>query len=154
MKTLAIINTLPANREQVATFTYELKKELLSSKDILKEFAKIKYGEKIFAEILKDEDIENEILREFQLYEAEKIIEVLGTKISVSEVGTKYDYKASGDSVWNDLDKRIAFLTEKRKERETLLKTLPDEGLVDPETGLFITRAPKSSKTKVICRIY
>jgi hypothetical protein len=154
MKTLAIINTLPASREQVATFTYELKKELLSSKDILKEFAKIKYGEKIFAEILKDEDIENEILREFQLYEAEKIIEVLGTKISVSEVGTKYDYKASGDSVWNDLDKRIAFLTEKRKERETLLKTLPDEGLVDPETGLFITRAPKSSKTKVICRIY
>ena len=121
MKTLAIINTLPASREQVATFTYELKKELLSSKDILKEFAKIKYGEKIFAEILKDEDIENEILREFQLYEAEKIIEVLGTKISVSEVGTKYDYKASGDSVWNDLDKRIA-LTEKRKERETLLK--------------------------------
>ena len=154
MKTLAIINTLPASREQVATFTYELKKELLSSKDILKEFAKIKYGEKIFAEILKDEDIENEILREFQLYEAEKIIEVLGTKISVSEVGTKYDYKASGDSVWNDLDKRIAFLTEKRKERETLLKTLPDEGLVDPETGLFITRAPKSSKTKVIFRIY
>ena len=35
MKTLAIINTLPAS-ETVATFTYELKKELLSSKDIFK----------------------------------------------------------------------------------------------------------------------
>lgn len=149
---LTTISSLPSSKKQVASFVYELKKEILLSKNPLQEFVKLKYIEKTFEEILKDAEIESVVLKEFQLYEAEKVVEVLGAKLNVSEVGTKYDYSASGDPIWNDLDKQIAELTEKKKAREGLLKALPEEGLVDPATGVYITRAPKSSKSKVICK--
>jgi hypothetical protein len=56
--------------------------------------------------------------------------------------------------VWLNLDKQISELTEKKKARELLLKALPEEGMVDAQTGLYITRPPKSSKTKVIVKFF
>lgn len=152
--TLSTISALPTSRKQIESFVYMLKTEILASKNPLQEFVKLKYAERTFEEILKDSDIKEAVLNEFYLYEKEKIIEILGAKLNLSEVATKYDYAGSGDSVWLNLEKQIAELTEKKKARETLLKALPEEGMVDAQTGLYITRPPKSSETKVIVKFF
>jgi hypothetical protein len=66
----------------------------------------------------------------------------------------KYSYDECGDPVWYDLNRQINDLTEKKKEREKFLQNIPyDKGTVDPDTGVFITRPPKSSKTKVVVKL-
>lgn len=73
------------------------------------------------------------------LSEAEKYgksFEFRGAKIECAELGTKYDFTNCGDVVWDDLNKKITELTEKRKEREAMLKTVKDSmTLVDESTG-------------------
>jgi hypothetical protein len=67
-----------------------------------------------------------------------------------TEVGTKYQYEESGDPVWFDLKKQYEEVAEKKKDREKFLQNIPyDQGIVEPVSGVFITRPPKTSKTKV-----
>jgi hypothetical protein len=152
---ISTISALPSGKAEVERFKLMLKSEILANtKDPLPVFVHLKYIEKTIADILKDEEIEDHILREFLLYEREKIVEVAGAKLSQSEVGTKYDYNGSGDPVYFDLLKQSEEIKAKLKAREEFLKVIPPEGTVDPATGVFINRPPKSSKTKVICKIY
>lgn len=148
---LSTLSILPSNRDQLKTFSRMLKDEILASdKDPLKILVQLKFIEKLIEDILKDENIEYHFLKEFFLYEKEKVIEVGGAKLMQSEVGVKYDYEASGDPKWFDLDKQAKEIAEKKKEREKFLQSIPyDNGVVDPDTGVFITRPPKTSKTKV-----
>lgn len=148
---LSTLSVLPSNRDQLKSFSRMLKDEILaSSKDPLKILVHLKFIEKLIEDVLKDENIEYHFLKEFFLYEKEKIIEVNGAKLMQSEVGVKYDYEASGDPKWFDLDKQAKEIAEKKKEREKFLQSIPyDNGVVDPDTGVFITRPPKTSKTKV-----
>ena len=148
---------MPSGKEQVASFKRSLKSEILANtSNPLPVFVQLKYIEKVISELLKDEELEDHFLKEFNLYEKEKTIEVSGAKLSAQETGVKYLYEDSGDPVWSKLDKSIKELTEKKKEREKFLQNIPAEntGIVDGETGVFITRPPKSSKTKVVCKIY
>lgn len=153
---LATLDVLPSGKAEIAKFTRMLKDEILASEtDPLKTFVKLKYAEKTIADTLKDSDIEKHFLKEFNLYEREKVVEVMGAKLNSQETGVKYHYEDSGDPVWFDLDKKIKELTEKKKEREKFLQNIPhDSGIVDPESGVFITRPPKESTTKVICKFY
>ena len=148
---LSTISVLPDNKKQVAIFSRKLKDEILANdKDPLQILVKLKFIEKLIADILKDEEIELHFLKEFELYEKEKIIEVNRAKLSQSEVGVKYFYEESGDPIWNELTGKINELTIQKKEREKFLQNIPyDKGTVDPDTGVFITRPPKTSKTKV-----
>ena len=152
---LSILENLPNNKAQVKTFVSSLKNEILSNtKNALPILVQIKMVEETIEEILKDEEIDLKFLREFQLYDKDETVTVNGAELRQSEVGVKYLYPDCGDPVWSDLNKQIADLTEKRKEREKFLQNIPyDKGMVDPDSGVFITRAPKSSKTKVICRL-
>ena len=73
------------------------------------------------------------------LSEAEKYgksFDFRGAKIELTELGTKYEFKNCNDVVWDSLNKQITELTEKRKEREAMLKTVKDSmTLVDEESG-------------------
>jgi uncharacterized protein YpbB len=86
------------------------------------------------------EDIEKQIfddvMNEAYKY-TEKNIEYKGAIISKEELGTKYDFGNCNDVVWNNLNKQIIEMTEKRKEREAMLKAVKQEGmtLVDEQTG-------------------
>ena len=153
---ISTISVLPSGKSEVAIFTRQLKSEILANTtNPLPVFVQLKYIEKTIENILKDEEIEEHFLKEFLLYDKEKIVEVNGAKLNVSEVGTKYDYSASGDPVWMDLDKKLKELSEKKKEREKFLQAIPyDGGVVDAGSGLYINRPPKSSKTKVICKLF
>lgn len=151
---LSTISVLPSGKQQVATFTQKLKNEILASdRNPLPILVQLKYIEKVITETLKDEEIKYHFLKEFLLHEDEKIVEVNGAKLNQQEVGVKYDYNASGDPVWIDLNKQITLLTERKKEREKFLQNVPyDKGFVDPDTGLFVTRPPKKSETQVIVK--
>ncbi|MEN6569037.1 MAG: hypothetical protein ABFC18_03390 [Rikenellaceae bacterium] len=148
---LSKIEVMPSSREQMRAFTRSLKDEILANdRDPLKILVQLKMIEKVISDVLKDDEIDLHFLKEYQQFEREGEIEVNGVKLRQGETGVKYSYNDSGDPVWFDLDKKIAELTEKKKEREKFLQTVPEPGVVDPDTGVFINRAPKSSKTKVI----
>jgi transposase len=156
MKTaLAVLGELPNNKAQIKTFVSSVKNEILSNtKNTLPILVQLKMVEKTLEEILKDEEIDLKFLNEFLLYDKSEAVKVNGAELRQSEVGTKYDYVATGDKTWIDLDRQIQGLIEKRKEREKFLQSIPyDAGVVDAETGLFLTRPPKSSHTKVIVKL-
>lgn len=150
--TLSVINLMPSGKEQVSSFVRTIKSEILANdKNPLPILVQLKYAERTIAEILKDDEIDDHFLKEFQLYNKDENVIVNGAELRQGETGSKYLYADSGDPVWNDLNSQIEELTKKRKEREKFLINIPyDNGVVDPETGLFITRPPKTSKTKVI----
>jgi hypothetical protein len=144
------ISQLPDNKAQVKAFARQLKDEILTNdKDPLKILVHLKFIEKLIEDVLKDDEIDLHFLNEFHQYGKEKVVEVNGAKLSEMEAGIRYDYSASGDPVWFDLDKQIKELAEKKKEREKFLQNLPYEGTVDPTTGVYVNRPAKSSKTKV-----
>lgn len=61
-----------------------------------------------------------------------------GTKFSLAETGTSYDYEHCGDPLWNYYDREIKRLKDLQKEREKFLKTIKDFVVMsfpDPETG-------------------
>ena len=152
---LATISTLPSNKAELAKFSRMLKNEILASdKDPLPILVQLKVIEKVVADILKDDEIDHHFLKEFLLYEREKIIEVNGAKLEQRETGVKFDYNSSGDPVWFELEKQANEIAKKKKEREAFLQNIPyDAGIVDSETGVFISRPPKTSKTKVIVKL-
>ena len=150
---LSTLSVLPSNRDQIRSFSRQLKDEILSGNtDPLKALVQLKFIEKMLEDILKDEELDRLFVKELQLYGKEKVVEIAGAKLMQTEVGTRYDYEASGDPKWFDLDKQAKEIAERKKEREKFLQTIPyDQGVVDPDTGVFITRPPKTSKTKVKC---
>lgn len=148
---ISTLSALPSNRDQIKTFSRMLKDEIMGgSVDPLKTLVHLKFIEKMLADILKDEELDELFIRELALYGNEKVVEIAGAKLSQMEAGTRYDYEASGDPKWFDLKKQSTEVSERLKEREKFLQTIPyDAGVVDPDTGVFITRPPKTSKTKV-----
>jgi hypothetical protein len=152
---LSTLSYLPSNKEQVKKFVNKIKNEILANaKEPLKILVQLKLIEKTIEDILKDEEIDYHFLKEFLLYDKNEVVTINEAILRQSEVDVKYIYPDCGDPVWNDLNGKINELTEKKKEREKFLQNIPyDKGTVDPETGVFITRPPKTSKTKVIVKL-
>lgn len=148
---LSTLSILPSNREQLKAFSRQLKDEILSGNtDPLKALVQLKFIEKMLEDILKDEELDHLFVKELENYGKEKVVQIAGAKLMQTEVGVKYDYEASGDPKWFDLDKQAKEIAERKKEREKFLQGIPyDAGIVDSDTGVFITRPPKTSKTKV-----
>lgn len=148
---ISTLSVLPSNRDQIKTFSRMLKDEIMGGNvDPLKTLVHLKFIEKMLADILKDEELDNLFVKELDNYGKEKVVEIAGAKLSHMEAGTRYDYEASGDPKWFDLKKQSTEASERLKEREKFLQTIPyDQGVVDPDTGVFITRPPKTSKSKV-----
>lgn len=153
-KALSTISSLPSNKEELYSFSRMLKDEIIAdNKETLPILGKLKIIEKLVKDILEDKEVKERFLKDRLRYSEKEVVKFNGIDFSVRETGVKYDYSASSDVKWMDLDKQIKELTEKRKEREKLLQNIPTEGLVDPDNGNYITRPPKSSETMVIVKI-
>ena len=149
---LSTITVFPSSWEELRNYHGIIKAEIMASNNPLKIRAKLEWLKKVLDNILDDKELKEHFLKEFFLYEKEKIVKFEGVEMYQMEAGTKYDYKGCGDPLWNDLDKQIAELSAKKKERENLLKAAKD-GFVDPETGVFVMPAKKTSTTVVACKI-
>lgn len=154
--TLSTISVLPSNKEQVMLFARQLKFDILANtKDPLPILVQLQAIKKAIEDVLTDDEIDYHFLKEFLLYDKNEKVIVNGAELRQSETGVKYLYEDCGCPVWNDLNKQIEELTAKKKEREKFLQNIPyDAGIVDADHGgVFITRPPKKSKTKVIVKL-
>lgn len=150
---ISAISVLPVGKKEMERFINLLVDEICSgANEPLQVLVRLKYAEKVIAETLKCERVDEVMIREYEKYgKGEKVV-IHGAELKQMETGVKYDYNGSGDPVWMDLDKKISELTEKKKQREKMLQNI-DQGIVDPETGVFINKPPKTSKTKILVTI-
>jgi hypothetical protein len=150
---LSTISNLPSTKDEFYRFKTMLKTELLNGAGE-KELIALTIAMRSIEETLKDPDVERHFVDILSRYSSKEVVKINGATLVLQETGVKYDYAATGDPKWTDLDKQITELTERRKQREKLLQAIPhDSGLVDDETGLYINRPPKSSKTKVVVKL-
>ena len=96
-------------------------------------------------------------LRDVTLDEAAKYgsksFEAYTAKIELAELGTKYNYEACCDPLWNEANQQVNQWAAKRKERESFLKTLKETTVIASEStgGEQVTIHPciKSSTTGI-----
>lgn len=148
IKALSVIADAPITYVEIGNLIHLMKQELMSGDyNPLDVELKLKAMEETIKQLRADEDI-----RAFVLNEAEKhgkSFEWRGAKMSVREVGVKYDWASSGDSEWAILDAQIKELTEKKKAREKFLQSIPDGGTVNPDTAEVVYRPAKTSTTSI-----
>jgi len=150
---LSTITVLPSNKVELAMYSRKIKSEILANdRDPLLILKQFKFVEKLIADLLTDKELDDHFLNEANKYK-EKTFDHLDCKFTIKEVDVKYDYNSCGDPVWIDLQKEFETLKEKLKQRESFLKTVDENGFVEPGTGVYVNCAPKSSKTKVTVRL-
>lgn len=79
-----------------------------------------------------------------------KTFDMHNAKISLREMGGKWDYVNTGDNILFDLECQMSSVKEKITERQNFLKTIPEGGMADPETGAMIYRAAKPATTTTV----
>ena len=152
IKALSTIADAPITYVEINNAIYLMKKELLSGNyNPLDVKLKLKAIEETVKQLQDDNEIKQFIMAEAEKYG--KSFEWRGAKMTVMEVGTKYDYASSGDSEWAMLDAEIKELTDKRKAREKFLQAIPEDGTVSPATGEMIYRPAKTSTTSITVRL-
>ena len=113
---------------------------------------KLKAMEETIKQLRSDEEIRSFVLSEAEKYG--KSFEWRGAKMSIREVGVKYDYSSTGDSEWAILDAQIKELSEKKKAREKFLQAVPASCTVSPETGEMILSTYQVKHDEYRCNTY
>lgn len=95
----------------------------------------------------------NRATSENQLTEAGKYpgsrFEFAGAIVDKAELGTKYDYRACGDSVWERLSTDMETAKSRLSERETFLKALKEPLTVIDELTAEVVKISPPIKTSV-----
>jgi hypothetical protein len=65
----------------------------------------------------------------------------------------KYDYAGCGSADWKFYAANEQNMAESRKKIETFLKTIPVDGVADPQTGEMMFPTVKTSSTTVTIEI-
>ena len=143
---LSILSKFPANKGDIQALACDWVNEILEgNSDPIKVAVQIKKVQAVLDQVTAG-------IKEYVLSEAEKYgkgTEVEGVKIEISDLGVRYDYSACKDSTWDDLNKQIEGLTEKKKAREKFLIAIPDQGTVDIETSEVIYRPVRTGSRGV-----
>lgn len=93
-------------------------------------------------------EIADNLLAESDKYH-EKEFDFMGNKITKAEHGTKYDYSACGDPVYDRLSKVATQANDQLKERETFLKAVKQPfNFLDESTGEVFIIKPPTKKSK------
>ena len=124
IKALSTIADAPITYVEIGNLIHYMKQELLSGEyNPLDVELKLKAMEETIKQLRSDEEI-----RAFVLSEAEKYgksFEWRGAKMSIREVGVKYDYSSTGDSEWAILDAQIKEFPRRRKPVRSFFRLFP-----------------------------
>ena len=143
----ALIKTLPNRKVEVESFVSKLVWEL-NSGDV--DPLEMKTMFKAITEVI---DKVKPTLDEKALAQAEKYgtksFKEYGCEITIKELGTKWDYSGTNDSVLGGLHADLLILQNKIKERETFLKAIKEPMSVASEAtdGEQITIYPPVKKS-------
>ncbi len=147
---ISIFRKLPETKAQIDSYTRLIKQSVLDGEvDPLTFAAQVSALEKLFTALKSDVLIKDVILEAAEKY-GEKGFEKGNAKFRIQEVGVSYDFAGCGDFIWDNLDSQIKTLTEKKKERETFLKSLTGDMAIFGEDGVQILPAQKRSTTQVV----
>lgn len=139
MKSLELIRTFPETKENRIAFTQDVINQVLSGDvEPLEIEVFLKCLEDTIGFIRKDKRYKECITDEVDKYE--ETFDYRGAIISKRH---KTTYNYSEDSKHKELKRLI-------KERETLLKAIPDEGIADPESGEIIHRPSKKISDYIV----
>lgn len=151
MGVLSAVNLLPSNKQQVQVFVSSLKNSIMEGEvDPLNLLVQLKMIEKTL-EILKDKDVEKEILKNALNYHKDELADFKGCKLEVKETGVSYDYSVCDDIEIDKLYEQKKQLDDKIKEREAFLKNI--NGDVYGSDGVMLRKPIKKSTTKVVVTI-
>ena len=133
---ISYLSVLPTTAAERATFVARAIDEIASGERNPLEIQVILTSmEKLVAEIRKSDRVRETVLLEIHRWPAGKAT-INGIEISTQDRRT-YDFTHCQDVEWERLDSEIKALTERKKERELFLKSLPAP-MVDPETSVLI----------------
>ena len=149
----SVLSLMPSTATQVAKFSKQLIESVRSGRNNpLEMIVQLHALTKVYEEV-KDEIMEN-VMTEAEKY-SEKKIERYGAIIEKAEVGTTYNYASSKDSEWERLDSEIKGLLQRKKDRETFLKSLPEPiTTVNKDTGEVEEIRPPMKTSKTGIKIY
>jgi len=107
--------------------------------------AQFKFIEDVIANV--KEELRQRVVAEKDKY-GKDTMTYHGATFDIKEAGIKYDFSHCEDAIWNDIDKKMQMLTERRKEREAFLKSLKERlTYVDESTGEIVTIYPPQKKS-------
>lgn len=152
LTTINVITLLPSGKEQIKSFVSDFKARIVSGeRNAIEMLTQLKYAEKTLSELLTDEELDAYFLDEAEKYHKDELLNLNGCKLQVREVGTRYDYSVTNDTVLEDLERQKKQLDAQIKERQKMLQTLSGE--IYNEDGVQLQRPVKSSKTKLTVTI-
>ena len=147
---ISIFRKLPETKEQVKKYSELIKQSVLNGEvNPLTFSAQVSAMEQLFKALKDDHLIKDVILEEAEKYGV-KMFEHGNAKFQIREVGVSYDYAGCGDVEWEQLDAMAKDIAEKKKARETFLKSLTGEMEVYGSDSVRIIPAQKKSSTQVI----
>lgn len=150
MTSISLITTLPSNKAEVATFVQDAKDRILAGyENPLKIASQLKAFEEVIKQLRDDKEIKEAVLKEAE--KEGKTFKLHGAEFQIKETGVKYDYTCCDDKEWNNLEKQINELIEKKKAREDILKTI--KGEVFDNEGTQLNPPSKSSTTSVTVKL-
>lgn len=118
--------------------------------DPIKAHISVSRMEQVIKTYKADKDVREITLHELSKYTDQRKGYTFGDCVlQEKEVGQKYDYTACGDSTREKMIAELESLSQRIKEREQMLKSLPLSGLADPETGELLFPPAKSSTTTI-----
>ena len=148
---------IPKSKNDVAVIKASLKDMFLSGNNPpLEVFARLKAASEAIEDTLKDKEVKETVLSEADNYR-EKTFEVHGASWTKKMAGVRYDYSVCGDPVYDSLAFEKKVLEDQLKQRETFLKSIPDNGevITDQDTGetKHIYPPAKSGSEIVQCKL-
>lgn len=132
MTAVSVLMLMPETKEQIATFSAQIKEQILDGSFDFRKYLYLKHAmEKTFDNIKNDDEVKAYIDKETSKYGAEGTgyhdmkIELAGRKI--------WDYSQTGDTQLFELEAQKKELEEKIKERQKYLQNF--KITIDPHTG-------------------
>lgn len=147
---MSALRLMPSKKSEVANFAHQIIKSVQGGEANPLEVAVLLKSLEAVCELVRDE-IEPNIIAEAEKY-GEKVIERYGAKIERAEVGSKYNYSASGDTIYERLQTDLNTAKSRLDERIAILKALKQPmTVVDEMTGEVVTinPPPKTSKSGI-----
>lgn len=153
LTTTSILSLFETTKEERQSFCIDLVSRLENGEvDPLKLHLQVKSAEDLIKKLNENTIYKSILLDAAQKYGA-KSFDYGTAKFEIKEVGTKYDYSQTGDTLLIELEAKFAELSDQLKARQKFLQTVPASGMtiVIEETGETITVYPpaKSSTTSV-----
>jgi len=146
MNALSTINLMPTRSEEVTSFAQMLVEAARNGEVNPLELAITMKAVQSSLDLVK-ESIKDLILAEAESHSA-KTFEVSRAKVTITEVGTSYDYKNCMMPEWEMLDSQESDIKEKKKDLEARLKLVKvPETIMDRLTGEIITINPPIKKS-------